>query len=172
MADLIGLGGRVFTTPESRSSRQDGWIMVQLEDAKLLGSVLGGLKELGNENAARKLIIEAMRSGKFHHIAAGLLVDITAEKWTADAAEKNAEFFAELTSDEDKTAIMMAFVETLTRFFTTGVRSLTPSPTASPSTTASAAPPTPRTRGKRSTATRAGSGPTPHDGSPTATAST
>lgn len=163
------IGGRFFeeSSAATRSGRHDGWIMVQLEDAKILGATLKGLAELGNEEGARKLVIETMRSGKFHHIVAGLLVEMET-KWSIDAAEKNAEWFAELTNPEDKAAILNAFVAALMDFFLNGAPSSTPSETVSLET------PRPprhrRTRGKPSIATHAGFGPTLPVGSQTATA--
>jgi hypothetical protein len=163
------IGGRFFeeSSAATRSSRHDGWIMVVLEDAKILGATLKGISELANEDAARKLVIETMRSGKFHHIVAGLLVEMD-KKWSIDSAEANAEWFAELTAPEDKAAILSAFTEALLNFFLNGAPSSTPSPIVSAEKVAIRRPN--RARGKPSTATPADSGPMPPVGSQTATA--
>ncbi len=167
---VLNIGGRFFSESPAaeRSGRRDGWIMVQLEDAKLLGAVLKDFASLANEDAARKLVIETMRSGKFYHIVAGLLVEIETV-WSIASAEKNAEWFAELTSPEDKSTIVGAFVAALVDFFSPGGPSSTPSPIPS-ETTIDTRPRPKRRRARHSTATAADSGPTPLDGSQTATA--
>lgn len=169
MSELIGLGGRVFTLAEQTTSRQDGWVMVQLEDAGILGLLTQGVKAFEDDGAMRSVIAQAIRSNKYHHIAAGLLVEVD-KKWTPADAEQNAEFFAELTAPDDKRQIAAAFEGLLLGFFQNAVQSSKPSPTSSPTTNRSAASLKRRTRGKRSTATRAAAGPSAPDGSQTATA--
>lgn len=160
MSRVIPLGGRFFAPAEQTTVRQDGWTMAQVEDAGLLDLLSDST--VSDEARARKLIVRAMRSGLYCGIAAGLLVEID-KKWSVAEAEKNAEAFAELTSAEDKAALLDAFSESLTRFFTSGLFRSTPSRTAS-------------TRdGKGQTDAPSideseGSGQTPSDGSPTATA--
>jgi hypothetical protein len=157
MGRVIPLGGRFFAPAEQTTSRQDGWIMVQLEDAGILALISKGADAFADGSVVRTLIVQAMRSGKYHAIIAGLLVE-DKEPWTAESATKNGEFFAELTSPEDKQELSKIFEGMLTAFFLNGGRSSTPSPTASPLSNGS--PPPKRKRVVRSTNHRAGSGPT------------
>jgi hypothetical protein len=166
MARVIPLGGRFFASAEQTTSRQDGWIMVQLEDAGILALLAKGTGALDDASVLRGVIVQAMRSGKYHAIIAGLLVE-DREKWTPDAAAENGEFFAELTSADDKQALASVFEGMLTAFFLNGVRSSTPSPTASAPSPGT--PPRSKRRVGHSTNHRAGSGPTAPGSLPMAT---
>ena len=158
--------GRLFAPAEQTTSRQDGWVMVQLEDAGILKLLTQGAKAFADEDAVRRIIAQALRSGKYHHIVAGLLVE-DGTKWTPAGAEQNAEYFADVTDPDEKKQIADTFEAMLLSFFQHGAPSLTPSTTVS-ETTADA--PTPIKRGRRSTATRAAVGRTARGGSQTATA--
>jgi hypothetical protein len=163
MGQVYPLGGRIFAPAEQTTSRQDGWVMVQLEDAGVLALLTAGVDETG----LRRLIVEAIRSGKYHAIIAGLLIEVDT-KWTPDAAVKNAEFFADLTDAEEKRVLGLVFEGVLAAFFLSGGRSLTPSPTASrtdaPDNSANGHKPA-----RRSTGKRAAAGPTAPAGSSMAT---
>ena len=138
--------------------------MARVEDAGLLDLVADGA--LSDEVRARKLVVQAMRSGHYCGIAAGLLVEVD-HKWSVETAEQNAATFGDLTGDDDKAALVGAFAESLTRFFTTGLFRLVPSRTASTSSPDGANRPS---AAAPSTDDPAGSGLTPSDGSSTETA--
>jgi len=172
MTRVIKLGGRWFSPAEQTSSRQDGWVMVQFEDAGLLDFVSKAVdaKQV-DESAGRRLVVEAMRSGVYHHIIAGLFVE-KGSAWTPESAEKNALWFADLTAPEDKAEMLGAFVESLQRFFLNGVQSSPPLATSSTTAAAPGHSRSPRKRAVRSTAALADVGPTVRDGLQTATATT
>ena len=165
MARVIPLGGRFFAPAEQTTSRQDGWIMARLEDAGILELLVKGT--LGDESTGRKLIVQAMASGHYEAVIAGLLVE-DKEKWTFESATANAEFFATLTKPDDKKALAELFGGVLIAFFQHGGRSWTPSPIASPPSPTSNGH-QPKKRARRSIATAAGSGPTAPGSSLTAT---
>jgi hypothetical protein len=165
MGRVIPLGGRFFAPAETTTSRQDGWIVAQFEDAGLIDLASSGALE-SNQAAARKVIVAAMGSGAYHRILAGLLVEAD-QKWSVESAEKNAAFFGELTDPEDKARLMPAFVETLPHFFRLAVGFSPPSPTASTNGHGPTAPA--QKNGRRSTGRRAAPGPTSPAGSSTPT---
>jgi hypothetical protein len=167
VSKVISLGGRWFAPAESLSSRQDGWCIVQLEDAGLLALITAGKQGLDDEPTARRVVVAALRSDKFHHILAGFLVESDVP-WTPESAEQNAKFFADISDLESKQAMLNVFVGLLHGFFTVAVPSLTPTPIVSTALTASQR--TARRRAGRSTATPEAVGASAPGGSPTATA--
>jgi hypothetical protein len=169
MARVIALGGRLFAPAEQTTSRQDGWVMVQLEDAGILNLIAKGGAALKDQASVRSVIVQAMRSGKYHAIVAGLLVE-DKEKWTPASAEQNGEFFAELSDPADKKAIAQVFEGMLTAFFLNGDVSSMRSPTVSP-TASSDTPASKPKRVRRSIGTRAAAGPSARAGSLMATPS-
>jgi hypothetical protein len=164
---VLKLGGRFFAPAEQTTSRQDGWLMVQLEDAQLLEFISKGATVLADEVGARSVMVRAIRSGKFHHLLAGWLVEVN-EPWSPAIAEKNAEYFANLSDAESKQEMTTAFVGLLLGFFQIAAPSSTPSPIVSTGT-----PRKPRHTRKRaapSIVTPGEAGPTAPGGSQTATA--
>lgn len=178
--ETFTLGGRTFALADETTSRQDGWLMVQLEDSGILDllfkrSAAGASAEPSDEIAfARKLITQARRSGKFELIAACVLVE-PGVKWSIDEAKKNAEAFGDLTDPAEKVNLALAFANGLSRFFlsASGFSISSPTASAAESTGADLAPrdaPTPSTNGLDSIDASAAPGPIPSDGSPMATA--
>ena len=130
---LIPLGGRYFTATEHTTARQDAWMLVQAGDAGL-GNVGKVDDPTQTEAHVQSLTLSAFRSGKMFHLLAGALVEVDGNqpnKWTEAEAEKNAEFFAEMTDAESKATIFNSFVEILLPFFLTALPSLPDSPSAS-----------------------------------------
>jgi len=160
VAKLIKLGeGRFFAPAEQTTARQDGWVIGQCGDAgitKFVGKPL-------DEQTMIELVVQVYRSGKREHILAGLLVE-HGERWTPEAAEKNAEFFANLTDREAKAALSEALVPALADFFLTGLGLSTDSPSVS--TPAPSSAPKRRTSAKRSTKSAAPDPAAPGEASP------
>jgi hypothetical protein len=170
MARVYVLGGRSFAPTETLTGRQDGWLIVQTQDIGLT-AILG--KRLSNESTdedvARSLIVEAHRSGKYHHVIAGRLVE-DGKKWNPKDAEANAEYFAELSDPADKSQLTTAFVEVLNGFFMTVAGSLTASATSPTTTTATAPAVPPPSDAASSTSSPSGTdGPSVRESSPMAT---
>lgn len=148
MAKVIKLGeGKYFAPAEQTTARQDGWIIGQCGDAgitKFIGKTM-------DESTMVDLVVQLYRSGKREHILAGLLVE-QGEKWSPESAERNADYFANLTDREAKAALSEALIPLLGDFFLNGLGLSTGSPSASSPTAADTpSAPTPRSRAKRST---------------------
>lgn len=158
MARVYKLGGRIFSPAESLTARQDGYLRATISDTGLVDIVAGmiataraddtpDVEARRNEDMARKLVIEAYRTGTLFHVVAGWLTEV-GTKWTIKDANANGEAFGELTDEDEQTQLSTAFVEAITHFFTKAVRSLTPTATFSanqperPSRSASDAPST------------------------------
>jgi hypothetical protein len=168
MARVYYLGGRMFSPTETLTARQDGWLMVQLSDTGLFDVLGKGLGTKDEQAIARELIVEAHRSGKYFHIIAGRVVE-DEKKWTPKDAEANAEWFADLSTPDDKAQLTTAFVEVLSGFFTSAGASLVGSPTVSP--TSNDALGTPNSDGVTSTSSPSDTaGPTAPESSPMAIA--
>lgn len=160
---------RFFGPAEQTTSRQDGWLIVQLEDAGIFALANG--PGLSDEKAARAVMAQAHRSGLYHKILAGLFVE-DGKKWTVKEAEANAEFFADVTDPDQKEILMASFVGALKGFFSKEESSSPPSKTSSTKDPAAALPLRPRQPGELLTDILVGSGPTPPVGSAAATATT
>jgi hypothetical protein len=128
MTQVLKIGGRYFQPAELTTARQDGWAMAQMLDAGIQKFMGKRLDE--DEATAVALVAQVFRSGKVGHILAAALVEI-GEKWTPESAEKNAEFFAEITDPADKRTLEAAFLPTLAGFFLDGGTSSVGSPSAS-----------------------------------------
>ena len=90
---------------------------------------------------------------------------MTADHWQT---KENAEFFAGITDPDQKNMLMGNFIGTVSSFFTLAGRRSTPS--VKSSTPAKPGKASPRKKGELLTDILVGSGPTPRDGSPMATA--
>ena len=175
MSRVYPFGGpenlRFFAPAEQTTSRQDGWLMVQLEDAGILS--LADKSKSGDEPdeaGKRAVMVQAIRSGHFHKILAALFVE-DGKTWNVKDAEANAEFFADVTDPAQKEALMSSFVGVLAGFFTKGESPSTPSATSSTKQgIGDHLPLSPRKPGELLTDMLVGTGPTPRDGSPMATA--
>jgi hypothetical protein len=179
MARVYVLGGRTFAPTETLTGRQDGWLIVQTQDIGLTDILKKRLSnastdkdetDAADQEVARSLIVEAHRSGKYHHVIAGRLVE-DGKKWNPKDAEANAEYFAELSDPADKSQLTTAFVEVLNGFFMTVAGFLTASQTSSAKTTTATAPAVqPPTAAANSTSNQgATDGPSVPDVSPLAT---
>lgn len=166
MSKVYPLGGRVFRLAEQTTGRQDGWVMVQMEDAGILK--LAATSGLSDEEAARAVMVQAFRTEKFFAILAGALVE-DGVPWSVESATANAEFFANLSDPEQKQMLLVNFVEIIASFFLLAGKRSSPSPTSS---TKERKPGKayPRKKGELLTDMLVGSGPTRRAGSPTATA--
>lgn len=166
MAEAFTLGGRTFALAEQTTSRQDGWLMVQLEDAGILDLMTRRNGDADEQAIALKILTQARRSQRYELIIAAMLVEAD-KKWTIDSAKQNADAFAEISDPAEKVTLAVAFANGLTRFFLGGSGFSALSQTASIPGSPDA--PTPITNEAPSTDETAASGPTPPDGSPTAT---
>jgi hypothetical protein len=83
-------------------------------------------------DAAREILIRAIRSGTLYRLLAGLLIE-EGRAWTPESAAANAEFFAGLTSIEDKQTLRASLVHrAILPFFLRGVAFSRTSPSSSP----------------------------------------
>ncbi len=125
--DVIVLGGRKFRPAQETTARHDDWIMLQVIEADLEN--FAQLEPGGD--AAKEILVRAIRSGKTYLLLAGMLVE-EGRPWTEESAEANAQFFANLTSVEDKRALREALVSrAILPFFLQGVASSRISPSSS-----------------------------------------
>ena len=129
MSRVYVLGGRTFAPTEQMSSKQDGWLVGQVSDMGLF-DLLKDRASRNEEEIGRDLLIAALRTGRFHGIIAGGVLEEGKERWTIKDAEEVAEFLGDLTAPDDKSQLMTLFGEVLQRFFL-GAASLMPTATSS-----------------------------------------
>ena len=134
MARVYVLGGRTFAPTEQMSSKQDGWLVGQVSDMGLF-DLLKDRANRSEEDIGRDLLVAALRTGRFHGIIAGGVLEEGKAKWTVKDAEAVAEFLGDLTAPDDKAQLMTLFGEVLQRFFL-GAASLMPTATSSKPTSA------------------------------------
>lgn len=139
MAKVYKLGGRIFAPAEQLTARQDGFLRAQISDTGLVEILSRGLASGEEQQIAQRLIVEAYRTGTLFHVVAAWLAE-TGTKWTVKDANANAEFFGDLTDEEDKSQLALIFAEAITNFFTRVVLSLTRTRTSSASPDATASP--------------------------------
>ena len=112
MPKVIDVGGRYFHPATETSARQDGWLLVQAADA----GIMEFAEQTLNEQVARRLLIQILRSGKRGHLLAGVLVEPNVP-WTPENAAANAEYFESITDPTAKAALWDALLPTLVDFF-------------------------------------------------------
>ncbi|HET7552197.1 MAG TPA: hypothetical protein VFK04_12975 [Gemmatimonadaceae bacterium] len=143
--DVILLGGRRWRPAQETTARHDDWVMLQVIEADLetLSQTAPGA------DAAREILIRAIRSGKTYLLLAGMLVE-EGRAWTPESATANAEFFANLTSMEDKQTLRAALVHrAILPFFLRGVAFSRTSQSSSPGDASRPTAPSKKKRGRK-----------------------
>lgn len=165
MATRIAVGGRTFAPVDldALTARRDDWIQVRVIDAQL--DKLPAL--IHEDDAAREILLRALRSGAKPHLLAGMFDEMDAAgrvlPWSPDVAEARAEFFACVTSQADRAALNEAFLGVLLGFFGVGLSSSASSPTSgsvSPNGSPNPPVPSPGSPASTSSATTTASTPT------------
>jgi hypothetical protein len=134
MPEPIVVGGRRFAPvdPDALSARRDDWIQVRILEAGL--DALPNMFARG-EDAAREILLRALKSGAKPRLLAGMFDELAADgapiPWTPDRAEVLAEYFACLTSRDDREAVNGAFLGVLVSFFRPALGSSASSATSS-----------------------------------------
>ena len=112
--------GRKFKITEATTSRQDMWVMTRLDQAGLevIAATYNTPDKL--DQLAIKCVEAAYENGTLYEILAGILVE-DGKKWTQESARKNAEYFSDLTDQNDKNAINGPIVSILMLYFASGL---------------------------------------------------
>lgn len=127
----VEVAGRRFTAVSDTSFEQDIWIMQLLQES--------GLRQMAEKfnvvsddlsNVSQEVIIAAFRSGKLFQLLGAVMVE-DGKEWTLESAKANADFFAKLTSREDKNAMRASIVSVILGFFVSGLLALGTSETSS-----------------------------------------
>jgi hypothetical protein len=121
MQDVITIGGRKFHgVNQELSAAQDDYLIGQLRLAGTLDVVLKATRDPETtkvpETTAETLLTRIMVSGRGPFVLAGCLTE-EGKKWTFEEAQRNAEIFAAVTSNEDKQAMRSAIVGFVVGFF-------------------------------------------------------
>lgn len=117
----VTVAGRKFNAVTNTTFKQDMLIMQILHEAGLreLAEKFDVLKDdLGA--VAENVIIAAYKSGKLFELLGAVMIE-EGQPWTTESAKTNSEFFANLTSSEDKQALKGSIVAVILGFFVSGL---------------------------------------------------
>ena len=128
MSRIFVLNNRTFSVPQQTTARQDGYMLAMAVEAGVMR--YAGKGKALDDDTILEMVATVLKSGRREHLLAGGLVE-DGVKWTPAEAEKNAEFFGDLTDPADKAQMDTGFVDVLAAFFQTALRSSTPFPSAS-----------------------------------------
>lgn len=138
-AEPFSVGGRTFRIATETTMRQDGyiWTLQQQTGIDQLLKEFDPAKDLSEFTMA--LIAKAYDDGHMFELLGAIVEEVgpIKRKWTLDAAKERAEFFAELTSAQDKVALRHAMSAVILGFFVSGLLS---SGTSAKSSTVSLSP--------------------------------
>lgn len=120
----VEVGGRKFTAVSDTSFEQDILIMQLLHES--------GLRQIAEKfnivkddlsDVSQEVIIAAFKSGKLFQLLGAVMVE-DGKEWTLESAKANADFFAKLSSREDKSALKGSIVSVILGFFVSGLLAL------------------------------------------------
>lgn len=116
-AILTRVGGRTFRTSAKTTLKQDLYLWAAISEAGLQNVVDDFDKETKSLSAqGEKDMLHAYRSGALFKVMGGVLVE-EGIRWTAAAAERNAEFFEDVDDPEDKKILQAQMVAIVLHFF-------------------------------------------------------
>jgi hypothetical protein len=119
----VVVSGRRFASVEETTFEQDIYIMRLLEEAGL--RKLAEVFDAGKDNIgdiAHQVILTAYTHGRLFSLL-GAVMEEEGVTWTPEVAERNAKFFSQLRSPEDKGALKNSIVAVILGFFVSGLLS-------------------------------------------------
>lgn len=118
----VVVAGRTFRACTTTSFRQDLYVMKLVTEAGL--KEIAAKVDLTNSEAlsdsAQEIIIGAYASGKLFELLGAVMME-EGKAWSEESAKTNAEFFANLTSGDDKNALKGSIVAVILGFFVSGL---------------------------------------------------
>lgn len=126
----LTIAGRLFRPATKTTFRRDLFVMATTKAAGVEAATAGFAVGDDLSKLAESIIVTAFQSGSLFLLLAALLDEDDVE-WTEATAHATAQFFADLSDEDDKRALHSSIVGVLMGFFVSGVGSLATSPTSS-----------------------------------------
>lgn len=122
----IMVGGKRFVPSTKTTFEQDMYVANLVSKAKLdelTQDFANNFEQTDLSGKAQQLVMQAYNSGQLFHLLSGVLSGPDGIAWSPAQAKENAEFFANLTEEQDKQALHGSIVGAILGFFVSALTS-------------------------------------------------